>query len=324
MSESFENPEDSWIRRKILVFFICIIISTLFWFLVVLSKDYNDHIVLPVNYVNIPKGKVIVNNLPNKVTVELRSFGFNLLKFRMFNPEDELLIDVEQQIRIKDATTGYIVTNSRLDRFASQMNGNIQLIRINPDTIFFHFDERKLTEVPVVADIDLDFADQFDLSGEIRIKPNKVRLIGGSKWLDTITSIKTEKLVLHDLEKPEVKKVKILIPPSYSSVFSEPSEVEISIPVDKYTEGSITVPVTVENPPAGYSVRTYPETVKIVYQVALSNYEKVKPDQFQVVADFSKLSQGSSRLRSELKKSSVFCRNPRVQPEKVEFILIRK
>lgn len=324
MSESFENPENSWIRKKILVFLVCIVISTLFWFLVVLSKDYNDVLTIPVKYVNIPKGKVIVNELPAKVTVELRSFGFNLIKFRLINPEEELLIDVSQQIKMRNPERGFIVTNSRLDRYSSQMNGNIQLVRITPDTLFFDFDTKQTNVVTVKPNIDVSFGEQFYLSGQITVKPERVQLIGGSRSVDTMTVIQTEKLVLSNLEQSQKRKVKVQIPASISGVVSDPPEVEVSVPIDKFTEASVSVPVKVENIPEGFSVRTYPENVKIVYLVALSNFDKVKADQFEVSADFSAVTKSATRIKAELTKTSPFVRNVRIQPEKVEFILIKR
>lgn len=324
MSENFEQTENSWIRKKILVFIVCIIISTLFWFLVVLSKDYNDVISIPVRYVNVPNGKVIINELPRQVSVELRSFGFNLLKFRIFNPEEELLIDVSQQIRMKNSNLGYVATNSRLYRFSSQMNTNIQLIRIHPDTLFFIFDDKRMKKIKVIPDIDLSFTDQHDLSGEIRVTPSEVKLTGPSRYMDSVQFLRTEKIALSNLEKPVRQKIQVKIPPTLNGMVSEPSTVEVLIPVDKFTEGSVSVPVTVENAPAGYHVKTYPEQVKIIYLVALSNYEKIKPEQFNLVADLKSATGSSTRIKVQVKNASPFVRNIRIQPEKVEFILVRE
>lgn len=323
MSENFDDTENSWIRKKILVFLVCIVISTLFWFLVVLSKDYNDVITIPVTYVNVPKGKVIVNDLPARVSVELRSFGFNLLKFRLFNPEEQLIIDVSQTMRVRRDGLGYVATNSRLDRFSSQMNTNIQLIRINPDTIFFVFDTKNMKKVKVIPDLDLSFNDQYDLSGEIRVMPSEVKITGPSQYMDSITFVKTEKIALANLEKTRRENVRIKIPSDIQSIVSEPATVDVVIPVDKFTEGSLSVPVSVENVPSGYNVKTYPEQIKVTYLVALSNFEKIKADQFNLIADM-KSAGNTSRIKVQVKNASPFARNIRIHPEKVEFILVKR
>ena len=83
------------LNRKVVTFFICIIISTGFWFLISLSQNYTSLLKFPVNYLNLPKNKVISNHLPDNIEIELEASGFHLLSYKFKNIQKPISIDAQ-------------------------------------------------------------------------------------------------------------------------------------------------------------------------------------------------------------------------------------
>ena len=81
-------------------------------------------------------------------------------------------------------------------------------------------------------------------------------------------------------------------------------------------------PVRLINVPKGLQVKIFPDRVTAKYLVALSMYDKVKPDMFSVIADASESSSGSGdKLDVRVISSPSFVRSVTWQPLRVDFIL---
>ena len=56
-------------------------------------------------------------------------------------------------------------------------------------------------------------------------------------------------------------------------------KVLVALNVVEFTEGTVTVPITVVS--GSRSVKVFPSEVEVKYQVPLSDYEDVKPEMFE-------------------------------------------
>ena len=73
--------------------------------------------------------------------------------------------------------------------------------------------------------------------------------------------------------------------------------------------------------PKGYELKLFPNTITISYLVSLDKYELVKAHMFAAEVNFN---QDYKRQTVELTKTSGFVENIRINPSKVEYILIKK
>ena len=109
-----------------------------------------------------------------------------------------------------------------------------------------------------------------------------------------------------------------------SRIFSfNPKEVLVTIPVDEFTEGEITVAINISNLPGAYNAKTFPDSVKIKYQVALSKYNRVKPEHFRVLVELPDASEFSARskLTIAIAKQPEFVNIMQLEPERVEYFV---
>ena len=91
--------------------------------------------------------------------------------------------------------------------------------------------------------------------------------------------------------------------------------------VEKFTEGSLDVPVSVINVPENVSVNHYPKTVTILFNTSLSNYKIINETHFIVQCDFNEINENNSFLTPKIVKQPKLIKNVRMQTKKVEFIL---
>ncbi len=103
-------------RRNIIVYFYCLSISIIFWFLVVFTKEYNTTLVFPVKYFNLPENKVVANQLPEEMSVDIKSTGFRLLWYKISNSTESLYIDVKNLKLSGTSNEYYFETQSELYR----------------------------------------------------------------------------------------------------------------------------------------------------------------------------------------------------------------
>ncbi|MFM7725350.1 MAG: hypothetical protein ACKO7B_01495, partial [Flavobacteriales bacterium] len=99
MKDTQHRSEDSGIsplkpNRQVTVLLVCFLIAIVFWLLLALSSDYSTTITVLVQYKNMPTQKVVVNELPDKVAVQLRTSGFSILGFQSGRKPDGVTIDV--------------------------------------------------------------------------------------------------------------------------------------------------------------------------------------------------------------------------------------
>jgi hypothetical protein len=99
-------------------------------------------------------------------------------------------------------------------------------------------------------------------------------------------------------------------------------QVTVLVPVEKFTEGAVEVPVHSINVRPGFTLRTFPDKVKVRYKVSLSRYNDVTPEMFDAVVDAKGLPDENTRqLKVRLETKPDFISAVTIEPEKTDYIL---
>lgn len=307
------------------IFFVCLLLSVLLWLLTVFGKPYNTTISFPTRFLNLPANKTLVNRLPTSVHVKVKGTGFSLMAAFYYARYDTLLIDGQSIRKLYDqqSNEGYfLVLNNQLANIASQLGDKIEVYSIAPDTVKFMFDQKTGKIVPIKVNIKYHFAKQYQQSGPLKIYPSRMVIKGPGLLLEDIDIIETKKVVLTGLEKHTKTIVPLKIPAENGNIEYPSRWAVIEIPVEKFTEAEMELPLEVLNAPAGFKVKTFPSQVKVKFNVALSSYSQIKPNQFEAVVDFrAEENKDAPRLTVKLQKTPPLVSNVRLLNPKVEFIL---
>lgn len=311
-------------RRNLLIFIVCLMIATLFWFLLAFNGFYTTTIRVPVQYINMPEQKMMTDKLPTELEVSLSGSGYQLMSY-MLQPDNALILLDGRNIGTSPslkASSAFLTTYSGIDYF-NRLHGDVSVLHISPDTLFFNFFERGIRKVPVIPNLDLSFRSQFYLSDSARVLPDSITLTGPADRFDSIFSIRTELLQLSDVYKSGVYTLKI--EQLDSALSYAPVQVDVELNVDQFTEAVIEVPIRIEHLLSRDSLDIYPEKVQVSCLVALKQYNTLKPSSFVVAADAFDLRDTRSRsLKLYLRKYPAFIKQVRIQPETVEFIVRKK
>jgi hypothetical protein len=301
-------------NQRVYVFFFCFFIAALFWLLLVLTKEYTSTVQVKVMYSDFPSGLIQANRLPEKFVINIKASGYNLISM---NKDNELNIDVASLIEAKQGVQK-ISARVLIHDLAQQMGNDVSIISILPDSLEFALNYSTSVRLAVKPNLDVSFDRQYD-SVSLHVSPDSVTATMPASYKGNIRNIETEKIKAQALRGSLKKKVKLFAPEGISL---DTSEAEVFLEVEKFTEGTMQVPVYLVNVPSGFSVKIYPDVVTVKYLVSLSHYADIKPEMFHITVDASGApSDTDEKLDVDVVGIPSGVRSVACQPLQVDFIL---
>lgn len=320
------SRKDEKFRKKLSVFLVCLVISIIIWFTLKLSDEYDRVIQVPVSFSYLPRNKVLTSVSDSVLQVEILDKGSNI--FRMLYVEEMSPVVISLKYlpiyHIGGGVyQGIINTALLVNEIEREQSLLGKVISVSPDSLYLRFEAEKSVKIPVKATFDLTFEKEFMDYGQPVFTPDSVtvkgpeRLISGldSANLGTISVEKLNETYSADkyFEKDSLNR----------ALTFHPDNVNFSIPVEKFTEAEVEVPVRIINS-SGLQAKTFPDKVRVYYNVALKDYAKVEPGMIQAVVDLSEINLGKEdRLKVVLENFPSYIRINKIKPEKVEFIIIK-
>lgn len=310
------------ISRRLSIVLFCFFIATIFWLLLALSKTYPTTVSFPIIYKNLPGKKVIVNELPDSIALEIKATGFRILAYNFSGRRKPLEIDVASRLLSGRQLEGEILalpTKAFSSDFIKQFGPEIEIYGYQPDSIVFYFSDLVVKRVAVHLNIDLEFDKQFDYAGEVSLVPDSIDVAGPPSIVNSLQQVETEYRQMKSV-KSEIDELIALKPHRILNYSTE--KIKVRVPVEKYTEGNISVRLQTLNVESGYTLKTFPDKIKIRYMVALSKYNEVKEHMFDAVVNSELInSEHPEKLKVELVRYPTFIRSVSIDPESVDYII---
>lgn len=307
--------------RKLNVFGLFLLLSFCFWTLTKLSRNYTETIAFDLVYKNVPEQHHIELDSTNKVIVTVNAYGFNLLRYSFYKPT--LQIDFKTDVTLKNNT---YVWNAQQNapKISSMFRNSVDVISILPDTLRFNYQSLAVKKVPVKTDVSIEFASGYDMSSNIKVIPDSIKVIGSKKLVSKVDYVVAEKLELKHVNSNISRSVAIEMDEELKQLKLSDKQVAIEGEVEKFTEGTFNVPVTIINLPSGININFFPKTIPVTYNVSLNNYKLVKASDFRIECDYRNIDNtGKTFLIPKLTKVSDIVKSARLKQKKVEFILMQ-
>ncbi len=317
------DPGNINTREQFYIFLICLLISIIIWFLIVLSKESYTTIDYPIVFENSPENLVLVNQPDSILSFRVSSGGFELFTLKYLTRQHPILIDLNKLDLVQEGNN-YTSTfsTSKISRdIIGKLNISQEYVSISPTNIYFKFEALYGKMVKVIPRLNLDFARQYQLSDSMLVTPDSVMVIGPEKLLEQINYIETNTQDIIQVDQSQTIKTTLHVPESLNKIKVLPKEVEISLSVEKYTESTLKIPIV--NTEEKYKIKTYPDFVVITYLVTLENFNRVTEDMFTASVDFVENSK-SNRLEVKLLHKPSFVKITKIDPEEVEFLLLKQ
>ena len=306
-------------NRKFQVFFLCLIVTSVIWLLIELSKEYASSATFNAVYSNMPEQALLENELLSEVEVTFKATGFNIISYRLNQHEINFNLN-NMTISNKGS---YILTNNELSRLNTQFSGRAELTAISPDTIFVALGRRKIKRVPIRSNIDVKFKQGYNFIQPLELDPDSVLISGPENQVDKIALIETKNLKLSEVFEDIVGNVALKIPEGTTNVEISRKEIEYFAEVDRFTEGRIKIPVVVINQPPGVKLTPYPKELELTYQVGLSNFNRINEESFSIVFDYNEYRNDSlvEFLTPVIQKQSDLVTSYKLNPRRIEFLI---
>ena len=313
-------------NRNVVVFTFFLLLSFIFWFINALSKNISGSVNFPVRYTNFPDDLALVNELPDKLRLEVQGPGYSVLKARISGNKTPLVIDVANSgllDRGDDSELRFFIYSYNLrESFLKQIRSDFEINSVIPDSINFVFDKVIRKKVPVKPDIKVNPMRQFMVSGDIVADPDSVIISGPQAVIDTIKWVLTKYHEYNQVKENIIRHIDI---ESIRKVGISDKKVEITVPVEQFTEEVIDIPVRILNKPDTADVKLFPTMVNIHFNIALSDYNRIQEIPLEAVVDMKDLDvRKVERLTVELVNLPAYIKNVRYNPKQLEYIVEKK
>lgn len=302
---------------KSFIGFLCV--SILIWVLITMSKEYTTSIILPIAYENIPQNLLLQKEPLKQLEVTIKASGFKiaLTKFK----QKQIFLDASSLNR-KKKSTYYLLTRSYKTAIQKQLSIGVNLQQIAKDSLFLNLGSLQTKKLPIVADVKIDYHVGYDLSSSIQMQPDSVLVSGPENQIKNLKSIQLEPIKLSDVKEDFSREVAIVKSNNLKNVRFNIAKVTVSGKVEKFTEGSLLVDVEILNLPENITINTLVKKVEVVYVVALSNFNKIDEDSFQIKCDYKTAENNNlNYLIPKIIKKPPFLKSVKLIPSKIDFLI---
>lgn len=321
MSKTNKHIKSKRVQGKRLnVFVLFLFLSFLISLLVKLSDTYTQTLQFELQPTRLESNEVLISKEAKTINVTLSGKGFELLKYYI----EARIIDVDFSELTKDKSQYIWTERSQLEKIINHFDSKISVKSINPDTLLFQYDPQFIKKVPVQMSVNSSFAFGFDLVNTFQSVPDSITLTGPKSLLKTITSIQTKTLDLKNLNSNVDREVALDIPIASKQILYSDQVVRIKGEVDKFTEGSVQVPVTVVNVPDNLILNFFPKEITVIFYTSLKAYNTIDASYFSIECDFNSLTAENKYLNPVLVKQPATVKTAKLKSTVLEYLITPK
>ncbi|WP_299063667.1 CdaR family protein [uncultured Polaribacter sp.] len=284
-----------------------------------MSKKYTATLTLPVKYTNIPQDKLLQKEPIKNIDLIVKSSGFNILKSRFGN---RTIAIKASNLKKKYSNKFYLLAKNQKNNIQKQLRSGIELQEIDVDTIFLEIGTLTSKKVPLKPNLEISYHIGYDILEAAKIKPDSLLISGPEAQIAAVKSINLELLKLEDVKANFSEKVKIILPKNAKNIRIASKYTTISGRVEKFTEGTITVPIKIKNLPKGVELTMLNKTVEVVFVVGLSNFNKIDKNFFEVICDYTISKENNlGYLVPKIDVKSNLIKSYKIIPNKIDFLI---
>lgn len=305
--------------KKLNVFGLFFLLAFLILVITKLSDTYVETIAFNVQYKNLPDKNIITLDSIPKINVTVSTHGFKLLSYYFHDKNYQL--DFEKSTFVNDNNYVWLADKGIYD-LKQLLGNNVDVISIKPDTLLLPFGTLSVKKVPVILKSKINYASGYDTLNGLKILPDSVNIIGTQKDIDTINYVETKPFNLENIKVNINSNLDLEFANSSDRLKLSESTIHVTAQVEKFTEGTFEVPITILNLPDNVEINYFPKHIKVSYYLSLNDYKGVKLSDFIIECNYSDvLKSGKSFFKPKLIVNSAKVKSARMKQNKVEYII---
>tara|TARA_R110000868_G_scaffold4211_15_gene26795 strand:- start:33430 stop:34386 length:957 start_codon:yes stop_codon:yes gene_type:complete len=309
-------------KRKMKIFMVFLLFSSLAWFISKLSENYTGRAVFALEYKNVPDSLLFVGASKNQLDVKLSASGFSFLRFSFGNKK--IKIDVAKAQEKNNVYT--VPKNAYQLQIERQLPQSMELKSIDDgEAIILELYPLFTKKIPIISNLDVELEQNFMLEGGIQLKPDSITINGPKKEVDKFSSMKTEVRKVENISGDFSEKLALLIPEDTKNIKFSDTNVNVYAKVVRFSEKVIKVPISVANLPESYEIKIFPDIASVLCKAKIDNLKELKPTDFKVIADYNLIiDKEQQTIPLELKGYPKNLNTPKLMEKEVTYILKRK
>lgn len=304
--------------KDVLTFLVFLFISTSFWFVHALDRPRETKVNIPFVVEGVPADVQLLNKLPETLEVKVRDKGKNLFRYskKKITP---IRLELTEEFKQDE---GIVRLSKELlqQKVLATLNATSELLKFSPDTMLLLYTHQHQKEVPVAMSAVLQPLRQYQLRS-VDFYPKTVLVYGTKEKLKTLDSVYTEKTIVVNLKDSVDVSVPLL---QIEDVTIPIKDVMVHVVAERFTEKKMIVPIEPVNFPDQYAVKVFPAEVELSFNVPLSEFAFVSPQDVKVLLDYRSVQPNLAAQKLVFECNLDYITNVKVKPQEVEFLLENK
>ncbi len=304
------------------IFIICLLISFFSWFFIRYAHDITITSTYSVDFVYPYTDRILVNVPDNQLYLQIKSNGLQLFLKQIFSPVQTLQVRLKKSNLDEEILKGSSNLSSAeiISQVSIQLGIPFSNIQMTRDTFSFMLEKAVTAKLPVKPNLNLDFETSYYLHGKIKTIPDSVEVITTNAALKKLHYIETESQKLTNLSASQDISLPLIKPKLHCVMPLQ--NVDIHIPIEKYTETSFMVPVTCDS--TNLKLKFFPGNVSVKCLVAYKDFKTITSDMFTLMINKEALSKiNSKKIKLKLTHFPAEVKVLYIEPSYVEYIILK-
>lgn len=290
---------------------LCFLAAATFWVLNALNKDnYNTVVDYPIEIVFDETEFMPVEQLPNRIKIEINGNGWDLLRKYFKINENPFLIEINNP-----STKDYILTSELRRTLAENLSPSV-LVSMVSDTIKFNIDKVVTRKVKIEIDTTSNsLAQNFKLGSAISVDPPFVDIKGPTSVLQELDGVLKVKLGEDKINKDFNKLIPISLPSAYTDFLTlEEESVQVKFEVFQMLEGNKRLKIKMLNFPRNVSLAQEPANIIMSYFIDERKVSELGNYEFEAVLNYNSRDREDSTIFVEVSPKPSFLEKIKFEP----------
>jgi len=294
--KQFENIWD-WLSNLLLpqsndtikVVVLCFVTATTFWFFNALNDNYSTRISYPIKFTYQDSSLVVVEELPQRVSINVNGGGWNLLRKTFWFTIEPVEVPLEDPVNQK-----YILGSSLYSLIADQMT-EVQLNFIETDTLNIEIDSLRSAKAKLFIDsTTISLAQDYRITSAINKSHDSAIFTGPERFIKNVPS--ELKIEIEEENISSEYDEDIYLPTFGSSLVNRnPVEINVQFRVSKFIQQELMLPFEKINAPEDSNAYIFNDSLaRISFQIQEELAGNYNLDSIRLAVDYEQIIQKDS------------------------------
>lgn len=317
--------------RQSRAFFFALVAVAVVWIVTAMAEEKRFRETYPIVYDNIDTAKYAIIHSDSVITIDISSNGFRAFSRAKSNSESSrraLHFDLSAFIAQHKNDSSFSITlrtEEYLDIIKSQldMRGVSDVTLVNEQIGIRATIREHKAFVPDISRVSFSFGMMAGLNGEPVVKPDSIFLYGSHESLAKVETISAKEQTISDINTS--REYHIALDDDwkrYSDLRISNEDVVVYLPVERFIEKSVTLPIEVTDKNANAQWNLYPASVIVKVLVPETKAETLDLSKCIVTASAKECK--DNQLIPKVTQFPSCVRIKSITPEQVQYIIIEQ